>query len=356
MAIHANASGTGRGRDVHRPCNPHRIDERNGSVVAKSIAQDSAAVDSPRKNELYAARPLTGTSMEGRIGERIVRGLLFLCAAISILTTIGIVLILIVETFGFFERVSPWEFFTGTVWTPLFNNAEYGVLPLVGGTLWVALIAILVAIPIGLSAAIYLSMYAPRRVRNVVKPSLEILAGIPTVVLGYFALTFISPEIVQKIVPGVGLFSALAAGITVGILIIPLISSLSEDALHAVPRDLRDGAYALGATKLEVSTRVMVPAAFSGIAASIILALSRAIGETMIVVLVSGGIPAWTNDPREPMQAMTAYIVQISSGDVPRGGIEYQTLFAVGFTLFLMTLALNIASYFIVKRFREVYE
>ncbi len=323
--------------------------------MAKSIAQDSLAARL-RSNELYAARPLTGSSMESRFSERVVRGLLFICAALSILTTVGIVLILFVETIGFFERVSLWEFLTVTEWTPLFNNAKYGVLPLVAGTMWVAVIAIAVAIPIGLSAAIYLSMYAPRGVRNVIKPALEILAGIPTVVLGYFALTFISPEFVQRVFSDTRLFSALAAGITVGILIIPLISSLSEDALQAVPSGLRDGAYALGATKLEVSTRVMVPAAFSGIAASIILALSRAIGETMIVVLVAGGTPNWSADPRESMQAMTAYIVQISSGDVPRGGVEYQTLFAVGLTLFLITLALNVASYFIVKRFREVYE
>ncbi|MEZ4521845.1 MAG: phosphate ABC transporter permease subunit PstC [Thermomicrobiales bacterium] len=322
--------------------------------MAKTVTS-TADTGRIRENVGFRTRPLTGSS-EGRIVERLVRGFLFLCATVSVATTAGIVFVLIFETMSFFEKVSPWEFYTGTTWTALFNNAEYGVLPLVAGTLVVSIIALIVALPVGLAAAIYLSMYAPRRLRSVVKPALEVLAGIPTVVFGYFALTFVTPQIVQRIFPDANVFNALSAGLTVGFLIIPLVSSLSEDALQAVPRDLRDGAFALGATKFEVATRVMVPAAFSGIVASVILAFSRAIGETMIVVLASGGIPNWTIDARESMQTMTAYIVQISSGDVARGTTKYETLFAVGFTLFLMTLVLNIASHFLVQKFREVYE
>jgi phosphate transport system permease protein len=322
--------------------------------MAKSVAPP-ASRPGYRDTAIFRSRPLTGSS-EGRIGERLVRGFLFLCAALSVATTAGIVFVLIFETIAFFQEVSPIEFYTGTTWTALFDDAEYGVLPLVAGTLLISVIALLVAVPIGLAAAIYLAMYAPRRVRTFLKPTLEVLAGIPTVVFGYFALTFVTPNIVQRIFPEAGVFNALSAGLTVGFLIIPLVSSLSEDALQAVPRDLRDGAYALGATKLETSLRVMVPAAFSGIIASVILAFSRAVGETMVVLLASGGNANLTWDARESMQTMTAYIAQIAGGDVPRGTIEYKTLFAVGFTLFLITLLLNIASHFLVQKFREVYE
>ena len=322
--------------------------------MAKSVAYPAKGARYEDR-AIFRARPLTGSS-EGRIVERLTRGFLFLCAAISVATTAGIIFVLIFESFAFFEEVSPWAFYTGTEWTALFNNPEFGVLPLVAGTMVVSVIALLVAVPVGLAAAIYLSMYANPGIRSVVKPTLEVLAGIPTVVFGYFALTFVTPHIVQGVFEQTPTYNALAAGLTVGFLIIPLVSSLSEDALQAVPRDLRDGAYALGATKLETSVRVMVPAAFSGIVASVILALSRAVGETMIVVLASGGLANWTWDARESMQTMTAYIAQIASGDVPRGTTEYRTLFAVGFTLFLITLLLNIASHFLVQRFREVYE
>ncbi len=304
----------------------------------------------------YSERPLVGKRAENRIIERITRGILALCALLSIVTTVSIVLVLIFETLEFFRVVSPWDFYTGTKWTPLFEPASYGVLPLIAGTLQIALAAMVVSIPIGLATAIYLSMYARPRVRAVVKPLLEILAGIPTVVYGYFALTFISPEIIQRIFPEAGVFNALSAGIVVGIMVVPMVSSLSEDAIQAVPKDLRDGGFALGATKFEVSTRVMVPAALSGITASFILAFSRAIGETMIVVLAAGATPNFTMNPLESIQTMTAYIVQISLGDVPRGTIEYQTLFAVGFTLFLFTLLMNILSALLVRRFREEYE
>lgn len=322
--------------------------------MAKSVAS-SAEGASYRDRAVFRDRPLTGSS-EGRIGERLVRGFLFLCAALSVATTAGIIFVLIFETLEFFREVSLWEFYTGTEWTPLFSNGEFGVLPLVAGTMVVSVIALLVAVPVGLAAAIYLSMYAKPSVRSVIKPTLEVLAGIPTVVFGYFALTFVTPQIVQRLSESTPVYNALAAGLTVGFLIIPLVSSLSEDAIQAVPRDLRDGAYALGATKLETSIRVMVPAAFSGIIASVILAFSRAVGETMVVVLAAGGIANWTWDARESMQTMTAYIAQIAGGDVPRGTIEYRTLFAVGFTLFLITLLLNIGSHFLVQKFREVYE
>lgn len=305
---------------------------------------------------LYADRPIRGSAAENRPVERLTRGFLFLCAAVSILTTLGIVFILIFETIGFFRDVSIWEFYTGTTWTALFNDAEYGVLPLVAGTLLIAVIAIIVAVPLGLAAAVYLAMYAPRKVRQVIKPALEVLAGIPTVVFGYFALTFITPEIIQRIWPETMVFNALSGGLAVGILIIPLISSLSEDAIQAVPRDLRDGGFALGATKFEVAVRVVLPAALSGVTASIILAFSRAIGETMIVVLATGGTPNLTANPLESIQTMTAYIVQIATGDVARGTLKYETLFAVGFTLFLMTLATNFLSQALVRRFREEYE
>jgi phosphate transport system permease protein len=229
------------------------------------------------------------------------------------------------------------------------------VLPLLVGSLLIALIASLIAVPIGLGSAIYLSEYSPRRVRNTLKPILEILAGVPTVVYGYFALTFVTP-LLRFVIPGLGIFNALSAGIVVGVMILPLIASLSEDAMTAVPRSLRQGAYALGATRLEVATRVVTPAALSGIVASFILAVSRAIGETMAVVLAAGMTPQLTFDPRESIQTMTAYIVQVSLGDTPSGSLSYRTIFAVGTTLFLVTFAMNIASHWFVRKFRLVYD
>jgi phosphate transport system permease protein len=240
------------------------------------------------------------------------------------------------------------------VWTPLFQPQRFGVLPLLVGSVLIALIASLIAVPLGLGAAIYLSEYSPRRVRDVLKPILEILAGIPTVVYGYFALTFVTP-VLRHVIPGLGIFNALSAGIVVGIMILPLIASLSEDAMAAVPRELRQGAYALGSTKLEVATRVVTPAALSGIMASFILAVSRAIGETMAVVLAAGMTPQLTFDPRESVQTMTAYIVQVSLGDTPFGSIEYQSIFAVGLLLFVVTLIMNIFGRWFLNRYREVY-
>jgi phosphate transport system permease protein len=286
--------------------------------------------------------------------EFVIERLLFLCAAASILVTLGIIGVLVFETAAFLREVPVTEFLFGTVWTPLFSDAHFGVLPLVGGTLLVSGIAMAVALPAGLVTAIYLSEYAPSTVRRTVKPILELLAGVPTVVYGYFALLFVTP-ILQRMVPGLAGFNALGPGIVMGIMILPLVSSLSEDALHAVPVGLREGAYALGATRMQAAVRVVVPAAFSGISAACILAVSRAIGETMIVAIAAGQQPRLTLDPRVPVETMTAYIVQVSLGDTPTGTIEYRTIFAVGMLLFLSTFALNLISNWLRERFREEY-
>ena len=289
-----------------------------------------------------------------RLREAVVQKLLITCALVSVLTTIGIVVMLVVQTAGFFREVSLFEFFTGTKWTPLFQPQHFGVLPLVGGTLLTAGIAILVALPIGLSSAIYLSEYAKERVRRVVKPLLEILAGIPTVVYGYFALTFVTP-LLRNVFPNMIVFNALSAGLVMGVMIIPMISSLSEDAMVAVPRSLRQAAYGLGATRFEVATRVVMPAAVSGIVAALILALSRAVGETMIVAIAAGSTPKLTLNPLESIQTMTSYIVQISLGETPHGTVEYYTIFAVALLLFVMTLLMNLFSQWFVRRYREKY-
>jgi phosphate transport system permease protein len=298
--------------------------------------------------------------------EEGVRWLLFICAFLSIATTGGIVYTFCVETFRFFKQVSIWEFFTGTQWTPLFEPQHFGVLPLVGGTLLVAVLAAIFAVPLGLLAAIYLSEYASRRARGVIKPILEILAGIPTVVYGYFALLAITPvlrQVIPMVLPPdrfpwaeVGVFNALSGAIAVAVMILPTIASLCDDALRAVPDSLRQAGYAMGATKKEVSLQVMAPAALSGIIAAVILALSRAIGETMIVVIACGGTPNLTVNPLQSVQTMTAYIVAVSLGDTPHGTIEYSTIFAVGALLFVMTLGMNIISHKVLRKFREVYE
>jgi phosphate transport system permease protein len=294
-------------------------------------------------------------SRRGRLWiEFVIERALFLCAAASILVTLGIIGVLVFETAAFLREVPVTEFLFGTVWTPLFSDAHFGVLPLVGGTLLVSGIAMAVALPAGLVTAIYLSEYAHSSVRRTVKPILELLAGVPTVVYGYFALLFVTP-ILQRLVPGLAGFNALGPGIVMGIMILPLVSSLSEDALHAVPGGLREGAYALGATRMQAAVRVVVPAAFSGISAACILAVSRAIGETMIVAIAAGQQPRLTLDPRVPIETMTAYIVQVSLGDTPTGTIEYRTIFAVGMLLFLSTFALNLISNWLRERFREEY-
>jgi phosphate transport system permease protein len=279
---------------------------------------------------------------------------LFLCALLSIGTTIGIIVVLTVETVAFLREVPIVEFLTGTEWTPLFSVPRFGVLPLVVGTALVSLIAMLVALPMGLLSAIYLSEYASAPVRRVVKPVLELLAGVPTVVYGYFALLFVTPML-QRFVPSLSGFNALSPGIVMGIMILPLVSSLAEDAMRGVPRGLREGSYALGATKMQTSLRVVVPAAFSGITAAFILAVSRAIGETMIVAIAAGQQPRFTFDPTVPVETMTAYIVQISLGDTPQGTLEYRTIFAVGMLLFIGTFGLNLVSAWLRERFREEY-
>jgi len=286
--------------------------------------------------------------------ERIVEGLLFLCGLISILTTVGIVVVLVGESVSFFRRVPVLEFVTGTEWSPT-TGESFGVLPLLNGTAMIAVLSSLVALPLGLASAVYLAEYASEPVRRVVKPALEVLAGIPTVVYGYFALTFITP-LLRDLFPQIGVFNALSASIVVGIMIIPMVSSLSEDAISAVPRSLRQAAYGVGATKFEVSTRVVVPAAFSGIVSSFILAISRAVGETVAVYLAAGATPQITANFTESIQTMTAFIVQVSLGETPQGTLEYQTIFAVGLLLFVITLGMNLASDVIRRRFREVYE
>jgi phosphate transport system permease protein len=279
---------------------------------------------------------------------------LFLSALLSIGTTVGIIVVLTVETVAFLREVSITEFLFGTVWTPLFAMPRFGVLPLVAGTTLVSLIAMLVALPMGLLSAVYLSEYASAGLRRVVKPVLEVLAGIPTVVYGYFALLFVTP-LLQRFFPSLAGFNALGPGIVMGIMILPLVSSLSEDAMRGVPQGLREGSYALGATRMQTSLRVVVPAAFSGITAAFILAVSRAIGETMIVAIAAGQQPRLTWDPTVPVETMTAYIVQISLGDTPQGTLEYRTIFAVGMLLFIGTFGLNLVSAWLRERYREEY-
>lgn len=286
--------------------------------------------------------------------EKLVKVILTSLGVISILTTIGIVFALFEETFMFFKEVSIKEFLTGTKWTPLIEPNHFGVLPLVAGTMLIVIISALISIPLGLGSAIYLSEYAPKKVRKILKPILEVLAGVPSIVYGYFALTAITP-IIRSIFPQTSVYNALSAGIAVGIMTIPMVSSMSEDAMMAVPDSLRNGAYALGATKLEVTKDVVIPSALSSIIASFILAISRAIGETMIVAMAAGSTPKLTFNPLESIQTMTGYIVQISMGDVPYGSLAYKTLFAVGTLLFLMTFVLNILSRYFVKKYRRAY-
>jgi phosphate transport system permease protein len=291
-----------------------------------------------------------------RYGEKAIVALLAGCAILSVVTTTAIVIALIGPTVGFFGDVSITKFLFGTEWSPQFEPPSFGVLPLVVGTFSVTLWGMLFAIPVGLGAAIYLSEYANPRVRQVVKPTLEILAGIPTVAIGFFAVTFITPEIIQKLATSAPIFLALSAGIGIALMTVPIIASISEDAMRAVPGGLREGAYAMGATKMRVATRVVFPAALSGIVASIVLAISRAVGETMIVVLAAGNTPNLSFDPLQSIQAMTAYIATTATGEVAQGTVEYDTIFAVGALLFVITLAMNIVAIRLVRRFREVYE
>lgn len=291
-----------------------------------------------------------------RAGEKVIRGVLLAASAVSVLTTVGIVVSVAIPTISFFSEVSVTDFLFGTVWTPLFSNGEFGVLPLISGTLVITAIAIVVALPLGLGAAVYLSEYASGRSRRVLKPTLELLAGIPTVVFGFFALEFVTQVFLIKIFPGIEIFNALSAGLVMGIMIIPTIASLSEDAMAAVPTGLRDGSYALGSTKRQTAVRVVIPAALSGIVAAFVLGISRAIGETMIVTIAAGLEPRLTLNPLEGMQTMTSYIAAAGSGDLSTGSIEYKSIFAVGFLLFLLTFIMNLVGIRLVRRYRQVYQ
>lgn len=290
-----------------------------------------------------------------KIKEMLIERLLLCCSLLSVFTTVAIIYVLLSETIGFFKHVSIIQFLTDKEWTPLFSNKHFGILPLLSGTLLTTLIAISVALPCGLISAVYLSEYASEKIRRMIKPMMEILAAVPTVVYGYFALLFVTP-LLKMFIPGLSGFNALSAGIVMGIMIIPLVSSLSEDAMHSVPMGLREGAYALGSQKIQVAFNIVLPAALSGITASIILAISRAIGETMIVAIAAGQQPKLTMNPLVPIETITAYIVQISLGDTPHGTLEYSTIFVCGMTLFVLTFILNVISYFLKKRFREIYE
>ncbi len=289
-----------------------------------------------------------------RFQEKAIETLLLLAASSSVFITIGIVGILVYESSVFFRHVPLSDFLFDTQWTPLFSDPHYGIMPLVAGTLVTTFVALAVAIPAGTIAALYLSEYASHRVREIVKPILELLSAVPTVVYGYFALLFLTP-LLQKLFPTLPGFNMLSAGLVMGVMIIPYVSSLSEDSIRAVPMHMREGSYAMGATRLQTSFKVILPASISGVAAAYVLAISRAIGETMIVAIAAGLQPSLTFDPTQPASTITAYIVQVSLGDLPHGSVGYQTIFAAGLTLLLMTLVFNIAGHFLRKRFREVY-
>ncbi len=296
------------------------------------------------------------TRQRRRIGERIIMVVLQICAAVSVITTFGIILSLVIPSISFFSSVPVTDFLFGTQWTPLFADPQYGVLPLLSGTAVITLIAVAVAIPLGLGAAVYLSEYASDRARRILKPILEVLAGIPTVVFGFFALEFVTQVLLVRIFPSIEIFNALSAGLVMGVMIIPTVASLSEDAMAAVPGGLRDGSYALGASKRQTALKVVVPAALSGIVAAFVLGVSRAIGETMIVTVAAGLEPQLTLNPLVGMQTMTSYIAAAGLGDLATGTLEYQTIFAVGLLLFILTFLMNMGSIRLVRKFRQVYQ
>ena len=312
-------------------------------------ATTSAATGRAEAPSLRAARR--------RWGEDVIRVALLLAALVSVLTTTGIVLSLVQETIVFFREVGVGEYLFGTKWTPLFEPASFGVLPLVLGTFVITAIAMLVAVPLGLAAAVYLSEYARPRVRKIIKPTLELLAGVPTIVFGYFALAFFTPEVLRGLFGlDASVFNALSAGIIIGFLIVPTVASISEDSMSAVPQSLREGAFGLGASKLQVTMRVVFPAALSGIVASIVLGISRAVGETMVVVIAAGLVARMTLDVTGPMETMTAFIAATAKGDIATGSVTYKTIFAVGTTLFAITLVMNLISIRFVRKYRQVYE
>jgi phosphate transport system permease protein len=312
--------------------------------ASEVIAMPPSSSSTPLETKIHGSVPTS---------ERIAELLLAACALVTVLTTLGILVVLALESLAFFRQIGLWPLLFDTQWTPLFAEKHFGLWPLLAGTLLTSLIAIAVALPLGLLAAIFMSELAQPRLRTILKPSLEVLAGVPTIVYGYFALVVVTPAL-QSVVPGLAGFNALGAGLVMGIMITPTIASLAEDALYAVPRGLREAAYALGAAKVSTIWRVVVPAALGGIAASVILALSRAVGETMIVAIAAGQEPRLTLDPRVPIETMTAYIVQVSMGDVPAGTLEYRTIFVIGSALFVLTLGMNVASHRLANRFRGV--
>jgi phosphate transport system permease protein len=289
-----------------------------------------------------------------RLKERLIESILFLAALVSVFTTLGIVYILVSESVVFFRSVPLWDFLTDTQWTPLFDDAHFGIVVLLSGTLVSSGVALLVAIPLGTVIAVFLSEFAGPRLRETVKPMLELLSGVPTIVYGYFALLFVTP-LLQKLIPGLPGFNLLSAGLVMGIMIIPTVSSIAEDAMRAVPMNLREGSYAMGATRFQTAVKVVVPAAFSGIMAAYILGISRAVGETMILAVAAGMQPNLTWNPMEPAATITAFIVQVALGDLPHGSIGYQTIFAAGLTLMLMTLVFNILGYWLRTKYRERY-
>jgi phosphate transport system permease protein len=286
--------------------------------------------------------------------EAIIRFVLLMAACVSVFTTVGIVYVLVTESLAFFEHVPLWSFLTDSQWTPLFSDAHFGIMVLLSGTVTSSAVALSIAIPLGTTIAIYLSEFAGHKTRETLKPVLELLSGVPTIIYGYFALLFVTP-LLQKVLPGLPGFNVLSAGIVMGIMIIPYISSLSEDAMRAVPMSLREGSYATGATRLQTATSVVVPAAFSGIASAYILGISRAVGETMILAVAAGMQPKLSFNPMEPAATITSYIVQVALGDLPHGSVGYQTIFAAGLSLMLLTLAFNLAGYWLRRRFREAY-
>lgn len=317
------------------------------------MAQDALTKDAfPGQ---FPDRRTLGRKSARDLREAAVRALLFGAAAISLLTTFGIVIALFSEALQFFQHVSLAEFLGSTEWTPLFENQKFGIWALVSATVTTSVIAMLIAVPLGLLAAVYLSEFASRRAREILKPMLEILAGVPTVVYGFFALLVVTPFL-KSFIPALSTYNALSAGLVMGIMILPLVASLSEDAMSAVPMALREGAYGLGSTRFEVAVKVVFPAALSGIVAAVILGLSRAVGETMIVAVAAGQNPNFSFNPTESMATMTSYIVQVSLGDTPAGSLAYQTIFAVGATLFVMTFTMNAFSQWFVRKFREVYD
>ena len=316
-----------------------------------SVLANTGIIDTV--SETYVSERLSRRKSR-HVKERIIEFMLFVAALVSVATTVAIVLILLKESFAFFQHVSLWDFLTDTQWTPLFADAHYGIMPLLSGTLVSSAVALAVAIPLGTIIAIYLSEFAPFSVREIAKPFLELLGGVPTIVYGYFALLFVTP-LLQKIYPDLPGFNLLSAGLVMGIMIIPYVSSVSEDAMNAVPMSLREGSYAMGATRFQTAIRVVTPAAFSGIAAAYILGISRAVGETMILAVAAGMQPTLTWNPLEPAATITSYIVQVALGDLPHGSIGYQTIFAAGLTLCLLTLFFNVLGHMLRKRYRQAY-